>query len=145
MKDDIKLVTLRTFDTSVEAHILKTRLESDAIECYLFDENINSLNLIYNIAVGGIKLKIKSTDLDRAEEIIKQIEETAYTDEDNATIICPKCTSSDLYSGIRTIKGVRGFLSALISFSIMVFPPYCKTVHKCKSCGYEFEYKNANK
>jgi hypothetical protein len=34
------MITIKTFDNPVEAHILKSRLESEGIHCYLFDENM---------------------------------------------------------------------------------------------------------
>ena len=39
----MKLVTAQTFNDSVSAHLVKTRLENEGIECYIFDENINNI------------------------------------------------------------------------------------------------------
>lgn len=54
----MELITLKTFDNSIEAHLMKSKLKSENIVCFLFDENIVGLNPVYNIAVGGIKLKV---------------------------------------------------------------------------------------
>lgn len=143
MEDQVKLITFRTFDNSINAHIVKTRLESDEIECYLFDENISALNPLYNVTIGGIKLKIKNIDIEHAEEIIKESESPEFLDEDNKKIECPKCKSTEFYSGFKSMKGIKGILSAIISFSLAVFPIYYKVVYKCKKCGYEF--KDINK
>lgn len=32
------MVTLKTFDNLVDAHLLKTKLESEGVTCFLFDE-----------------------------------------------------------------------------------------------------------
>ncbi|PTM03401.1 MAG: hypothetical protein DA405_10495 [Bacteroidetes bacterium] len=53
----MELVTLKTFDNLVEAHLIKSKLESDDLPCFLFDENIMALNPLYNLTVDGIKLK----------------------------------------------------------------------------------------
>lgn len=142
MEEQFDLITFRTFDNAINAHIIKTRLESEEIECYLFDENISTLNPLYNLTIGGIKLKIKSTDLEQAEEIVKESESPELLDEDNKKIECPKCKSTEFYSGFKSMKGIKGILSAIISLSLMVFPLYYKTVYKCKTCGYEFTELN---
>lgn len=132
------MVTLRTYDNHINAHLAKTKLESEGIVCYLFDENINTLNPLYNMATGGIKLKVSSEDLEWAEHIISETEVAKHTDEKDAVISCPSCGSDDLYIGFKSMKGIRGFFSVVVSFLLMIFPIYYKTVYKCKSCGHEF-------
>lgn len=142
MEKQIKLVTFRVFYTSVKAHLVKTRLESEQIECYLFDENINSLNMAYSMAVGGIKLKIKDTDVNRAEELIKDFESLEVIDDENNKVKCPKCNSNEFYSGYTSLRSLKGILSAILSLFLVVIPFYCKFVYKCTKCGYEFTDKN---
>jgi len=107
--------------------------------CFLFDENIVGLNPLFNITVGGIKLKIHESDIDRASSIIKEIEKAIITNELGDVVKCPNCQSADLYSGFKSMKGTKGIFSAIISFLFMVFPIYYKTVYKCKECGQEFK------
>jgi len=71
----MKLITLKTFDYAIDAHLLKSRLEDEEIRCFLIDENINSLIYLYNIATGGIKLQVSSEDELRAIEILKEIDD----------------------------------------------------------------------
>ncbi|WP_417611761.1 DUF2007 domain-containing protein [Owenweeksia hongkongensis] len=132
------LETLKTFDNSVEAHILKTKLESEGIPCYLFDEHTVSMNPLYNVTLGGIKLKINSYDAVDALEVLQSIESNPVTDDDDKTIVFPKCGSDDYYSGFKSMKGVGGVLMATISILLSVFPIFLKNVHKCKTCGTEF-------
>jgi DNA-directed RNA polymerase subunit RPC12/RpoP len=134
----LELVTIKTFDNSIQAHILKTKLESENIMCFLFDENIVSLNPLYNITVGGIKLKINVSDIDKATEIIEEIDKTSITNNQGEAIKCPNCKSEDILSGYKSMKGIKGIISAIVSFIFMVFPIYYKTVYKCKKCGNEF-------
>ncbi|MEO0333074.1 MAG: DUF2007 domain-containing protein, partial [Bacteroidota bacterium] len=107
---------------------------NENITCFLFDENIVELNPLYNITVGGVKLKIDKADLDEATTIIEEI-----TNDQGEIIQCPNCQSEDIYSGFKSMKGARGVLSAITSFLFMVFPIYYKTVYKCKSCINEFK------
>ena len=140
----MELITIKTFDNAIEAHILKSRLESEGINCCLFDENIVSLNPLYNITVGGIKLKINKVDFEKTQEIIAEIDNTPLTNENDELIKCPNCESTDLYTGFKSMKGLKGILSVITSFLFMVFPIYFKTVYKCKNCGTEFKNEKNN-
>lgn len=40
----MKLITIKTFDNYFEANLLKSKLESENIVCYLFDETLVTLN-----------------------------------------------------------------------------------------------------
>jgi len=135
----LELVTIRTFDNSIQAHLLKSKLESEGITCYLFDENIVGLNPLYNITIGGIKLKINKFDMDKASMIIQQVDQSTLTNDQGESLKCPNCHSVEIYSGFKSIKGIKGILSVIISFLLIVFPIYFKTVKKCKECGYEFK------
>jgi hypothetical protein len=135
----LELVTVRTFDNSIQAHLLKSKLESEDITCYLFDENIVGLNPLYNITVGGIKLKVRKADMDRAALNIQEVDQSALTNDQGETLKCPNCDSVEIYSGFKSMKGIKGILSLITSFLLIVFPIYFKTVKKCKECGYEFK------
>ena len=135
----MELVTVRTFDNSIQAHLLKSKLESEGITCYLFDENIVGLNPLYNITIGGIKLKINKFDMDKASLIIQEVDQSKLTNDQGESLKCPNCHSEEIYSGFKSMKGIKGILSVIISFLLIVFPIYLKTVKKCKECGYEFK------
>ena len=133
------LVTIKTFDNSIDAHMLRSRLESEGIGCYLFDENVVSLNPLYNVTVGGIKLKINDFDVEKAQIIINEVEQAPILNDKNEVLRCKNCGSSDLISGYKSMKSAKGILSAILSFLLMIYPIYFKTVYKCKACGAEFK------
>ena len=135
----MELVTLKSFDNSIDAHLVKSKLESEEISCFLFDENIVNLNPLYNVLVGGIKLKIHKLDANKAALILSEIEESSLANEQGVVIQCPICESDQIHNGFKSMKGARGILSAIISFFLMVFPIYFKLVYKCKDCGNEFK------
>jgi len=75
-----KIVTVFTFNFAYEAYIVRGRLESEGIECFLQDEYYLQLNPFATSAIGGVKLQIWEKDLNRTIEILK---ETGYLkDED---------------------------------------------------------------
>jgi len=135
----LELVTIKTFDNSIEAHLVRSKLESENIMCFLFDENIVGLNPLFNIAVGGIKLKINKLDVNKATLIIEETEKCSLTNDQGEIVKCLSCQSEDIYNGFKSMKGTKGIISTIISFLFMVFPIYYKTVYKCKKCGNEFK------
>lgn len=136
------LITFKTFDNSIDAHILKIKLESEGITCFLFDEHMVSVNPLYSQLIGGIKLKINKEDLIHAKNIVLELEQTPYTTEDEQVIACPKCQSVHIQSGYRSMRSVGAVISAIVSFLLVVFPLYRKSVYKCLDCGNEFNFKN---
>lgn len=65
----MELIAIYTFENSVEAHLLKSKLESEDIPCFLFDENISTVMPLYSLATGGIKLKVRQEHFEIAEGI----------------------------------------------------------------------------
>ena len=67
----MQFTTIYTSNIPVECYIVKGRLESEGIKCYVYDENIVSINPFRAIAVGGVKLKVHSDDAETAIKIIE--------------------------------------------------------------------------
>jgi len=135
------LTTIRTFDNAPEAHVFRIKLENSGINSYIFDEETITLDPLMTVALGGIKLKVDKTDFDKALNIISEIENSPLTNEKNEILKCPKCDSSELYTGFKSMKGTKGIISTLISFLFWVYPLSVKNVYKCKNCGNEFNRK----
>jgi hypothetical protein len=66
------LITIKTFTYSSEVLALRGRLESEGIECFTQDELTAQVDPFYSNAIGGIKLRVKESDLARALEILKE-------------------------------------------------------------------------
>ena len=67
-----KLTIIASFSHPFEAHLAKGKLESEGIEAYIADENIVGINWLYSNLVGGVKLKVREDDRERA---LKSLEE----------------------------------------------------------------------
>ena len=135
----MSFITIKTFDNPIDAHLLRSKLESEGVRCFLFDENIVGLNPLYNVTVGGIKLKINEDDSDKVKAILAEIENSPFTDEYDEVISCPKCQSKDIIAGFKSMKGIRGIISAIVSFVLMVLPVYHDSVYRCRNCETEFK------
>lgn len=138
MEDNI--VTLRTFDNPVLAHVIRARLEAMEIPCFLADEHMISLNPLFNPAIGGIKLKVFEKDYHRSLALLDEdqnILSDDNTEAEDTSISCPACQSKDVGYGNATKKRF-GLLTILLSFVLMVYPFYSKKAWHCYNCGEEF-------
>jgi len=137
----MKLVTVRTFDSPINAHMLKSKLESEGIYCFLQDEHTITIDPLVSNALGGIKLRISEEDIEKTKVVLKEIDDTPYKDEEDNIAECPNCESKELIAGYNSMKGFSQIFAAIFSLLFMIFPLHLKTVYKCKNCDNEFKLK----
>ena len=98
----MELITIKTFDNSIDAHLLRIELENEGIECYIYDEHTVTVFPLYSNAVGGIKVKILKKDLELAKGILLSAIKT---------VICPNCASQYLIVGAKCHAALNGRFS----------------------------------
>src|SRR6185437_8815829 len=101
------LITIASFALPVEAHLARTKLESEGIEAHVADENIVSINWLYSNAVGGVKLQVPESQADRARQILQAVRSASG----QAVLMmpCPKCQAPAV--AVETATGWQRFLS----------------------------------
>jgi len=67
-----EFVTLKTFTYSHELTVIRGKLESEGIESVAQDELTAQVDPFYSNAIGGIKLKVRESDLVRAIQILEE-------------------------------------------------------------------------
>lgn len=67
----MKFVLLCSFDNYIPAHIALGRLKEEFINCYLQDEYSVTIDPFLSNAIGGIKLMVAETQLERAREVLE--------------------------------------------------------------------------
>ncbi|MBI5324945.1 MAG: DUF2007 domain-containing protein [Ignavibacteriae bacterium] len=134
--DEEKIIVFMTFDNPVEANIIKSKLETNDIDCFLSDENIISINPLYSNAMGGIKLNIFEKNLVEAQSLLNESNELEV-DKESGKIQCPKCSSYNVVLGPSSKKRY-GFFTMLVSFLFFVHPFKTRNVYCCFNCGNEF-------
>lgn len=72
MTEDGALVTLGEYFNRIEASMVKGVLESCGIECFAFDDFLRGT--VGLDALGGTRLMVRARDLQKAIEILAQIE-----------------------------------------------------------------------
>ena len=132
---DEKIIKIANFDEYTKAEITKIALEREGIQCFLSGENFVATYWLYSNAEGGIKLYIKESDKQKAEEILRAMNKPQETDKDASyDLRCPKCSSCD----IDYARYSRwAFFTSLLLFRLPLTYP-CKE-YKCNACGNKWK------
>lgn len=126
----MSLTKLATFDNSISANILRTKLESEGIVCFLHNEHFTNLMPHYfNILGSGVQVFVPTNQIERAKEIAKL---------DPTQLICPNCSSSNVVNSTSMSK------LSLIFIALLVFLPFGNLLNNfsCKECGHKFKSIN---
>ena len=91
MNDNYKILAL--FEYSTEAHVTKSKLDSEGLKTMLMDEKTIDTDPLVSNAIGGVKLLVHINDFDKAAEIYNEIR-TYQKDKNGNAINCPKCDSN---------------------------------------------------
>lgn len=65
-----EIVLYRTFDSAVEANIVKDVLETNGVPCFLSNEIFSSVLPLTNSTVGAIRLNVFAEDVKKADTIL---------------------------------------------------------------------------
>jgi hypothetical protein len=131
-----KLVTLTSFDNAVDAQLLRSKLDSEGIPAFVFDENVVSLVPMTYISLGGIKVKVRESDLVSAQEVMNITSKNPIRDEDNLILVCPVCQSIDITPGVKTTSI---FSFAFWGLLFGVYPLQIENKFICNSCKNIFK------
>ncbi|MES2456399.1 MAG: DUF2007 domain-containing protein [Bacteroidota bacterium] len=134
-----KIIVFNSYYNPIEANIVKTRLIDSGVQCFLSDENMITVNPLYNQALGGVKLHIFEKDIDLVRSILedKDIELSVESLEQSAEI-CPQCGSNHV-GFVQSVKNKPGILTLLSALFLMLLYPFqTKKVHHCFNCNHEF-------
>ena len=68
----MELITLKIFNTEIEAELLKIFLETYDIESYVFGNILANIYNFFNNISGGVQLKVSENDLEKANELMTE-------------------------------------------------------------------------
>jgi len=114
---------LAVFDYSTEAHVTKSKLDSEGCKTMLMDEKTIDTDPLISNAIGGVKLLVHKNDFNKALEIYTEIR-TYQKDKNGNDLFCPNCNSNHIL--VAPIQRKNIFY--------MLFPFFEKTKHICNSC-----------
>jgi hypothetical protein len=70
----MNFVEVRSYDNYIDAHLMLGQLRAEFINCHLLNENSVTIDPFLSNAIGGIKLMVAETQLERALELIEETE-----------------------------------------------------------------------
>ena len=142
-----ELITVAKYSHPTEADPVVACLESEGIECFLTNEHTVTMNWLWSNAIGGVGVRVKAADVERASEILQVVlnpdltgdestpadSETDQENDDNSEISCPQCGSENVYYE----KFSRRLVFA--SWALLSVPlPFFKRKWKCRECEHLF-------
>jgi DNA-directed RNA polymerase subunit RPC12/RpoP len=153
--EDEKFITVLTATYGYEIAVIRGRLESEDITCFVKDEMTVQVNPFYSNAIGGVKLQVRESDLNRATEILKETgyikdndmqssnefscltdnsEEEQQLSHDKEKILCPNCGSDEV------VQSKKAGWLFLVTSLLFVFPtPFFQNKYYCFDCKQEFK------
>jgi DNA-directed RNA polymerase subunit RPC12/RpoP len=135
----MEFAILKSFSNYVEAHIILGRLKEEGIDGWLKNENTTTIMPIWTTALGGIQLMVRSSQLQKASQILQTIEE-----ERKENISCPACKSRDV-EYINTMRKPVNWLSAAATFFLGDYAVMPEQRYHCFQCGKEWKNEETDK
>ena len=125
------MITIATFTTPEEAHLLRSRLESAGIPAFLQGEYAVQNSWLYSNLMGGVRVQISELDLDYAREFLGA--DTAEPLPEAVLLMCPACGST------RTEPNLLPGRLSMVSMVLFHLPlPFLRHRWKCAACGHRF-------
>jgi hypothetical protein len=132
----MKFVTVKLSHYQTELVVLKSRLESEGIQCML--KNELSTQVLNHIPSFLVELQVPETDFEKGKAIM--IEMGDWNSEVKQAA-CPSCGSIDVRMKLSALKRVKLFFAILYTGLVSTLPPdklFRKIKFQCKDCHHEF-------
>ncbi|QIL38742.1 DUF2007 domain-containing protein [Pedobacter sp. HDW13] len=142
-----RTIVYSTYYNPIEANIIKARLEDSGFSCFLADENVATLNPLYNQAIGGVKLIVFERDVeainallaeDHSETVSQHRDEVTDMEEDLNRVACINCGSKNVGYGMATDQKYS-LWATILAFLTFTTPIQANKCYHCCDCGYEFK------
>jgi rubredoxin len=129
----MNFVELRSFDNYIEANIVLNMLRHANISCHLKDEYTVTIDPLLSPALGGMKLMVHSSQVERAWDMMETAEEQYLK-----SVPCPVCKMHSLKI-ISVTKKHKCKLAALASMLLNGKSVEVSKIYQCSLCGYDFK------
>jgi len=127
-------VTIAAFDDYVTANFELQKLEAMGMTCYLADENTVTMQWTLSNAMGGIKLRVLESDVEKARQILNEKPEELTADHtiEDSDLKCPNCGSNN------TVEEKYSKSVFVASLLILGFPISVNPIKSCRCfyCGH---------
>jgi hypothetical protein len=123
-----KIVVYDSYDTVIQANLVKTKLDAYGIPCFLSEENFTSWYPFRNQLFPGVRLHIFEKDFVQVKEVLT---DDPFPAEET---YCPYCRSGKI--SIEETEKDKGF-QLLVALFLFIAPR--KRVYRCHDCTREWE------
>ena len=130
----MEFLLLQTFSNYIDAHIVRGRLQEKEINCWLKDENVVTINPMWDNAAGGIKLMVAENQFEEAGALLR-----AFDEEKRKNFTCPHCGSGKI-EHISSNRKAANWLSVLAGLLFFNYAMPVKTWH-CFNCSRRGQLK----
>jgi len=127
-RNDDELVTLTRASNAIEASLMKSKLESEGVFCFVADGNTIGINPLYTNVLGGLRVQVRLIDVDRACEILQLDEEGVKA------LTCPQCDSKNI-----DFSRLPGLLNLLTYLGLGVFFLKLRRLWTCNDCHHNWK------
>jgi hypothetical protein len=129
-----RYVVVETFTSPWEAQLARARLEAEGIETLVADEHLVRMDWFISRAIGGIKLKVRQEDAERAAEALRPSDPIPEIDlVTEAEAHCPRCPSCNSDNLTHERWSRLAFFGSCLLFG---FPlPVPRNRWSCRRCG----------
>ena len=131
------LVTIASYTNSLQANIVKGRLQAEGIPATLANEQYINADWLLSNALGGVQIQVPIEYKQQAKELIDSIENGQLEINDNESkidqLLCPICQSED----IRT-NSVFWKTSFILINTLHIPLPFSQNTYTCKTCQHEW-------
>ncbi|GEM_PF-6221800 len=133
------LITLNTYENAQLAYLDRATLAESGIDAVVEESNYTALYPGLNLGLGGIQLKVREEDFDRAQSVLsaqngsEEVVEIEGEEEQETKPVCPQCGLAD--------TSERKSLFMAFIFMILFFLPNATSIQKfrCNKCGYTWK------
>lgn len=126
----MRFLVLCSFDNYIDANLLLGRLQEEGINCWLQDEHTVTIDPIVTNAIGGIKLLVYFSQIERARDLLQNWQQQQVP-------VCPYCGSAGLAEP-SIANEFSGWLSRLFRFLQGKKPIASAGKPQCMDCGTEW-------
>ena len=134
------LVTISTYTTAIDAHIVALRLRYEGIPCFLGAEQHVWAQWSISVALGGVRVQVPSPFIAEAKKVVWRIQNSDYVQELSTPELLPSepaclaCSSTEAIPLCWSEK-----IALLVLFLYSLPTPYNQHRYRCGSCGHKWE------
>ncbi len=131
----MQFITIKESPNASDLLVLKSKLESEGINCRLKDEL--TTQVLNYLPAMTVELQVADKEIERVKEIMEGIGEKLV---DYKKLICPNCSSEQ----VKVKNSFKNVIRILTTFfvTIITFTPigniFEKANYKCMKCDHEF-------